>query len=155
MELELEPPPHHHHHPWQGQHQSQQLYLLGQGQGQGQDESALREGPAAGRKTAAGRDTGQGMSGVHNSNNNSNNNYNNDDNNNDFPTVVLDCANLGWAYGMDAFSPEGVRVAFQFFAAFRVNVLGFLPASYYTRKPKDGRRGNAVEQVSVSLSIVN
>ena len=66
----------------------------------------------------------------------------------DYPTVVLDCANIGWAFGMDSFSSRGVQLAYQFFQGFRVHVLGFLPASYYKRRPKDGSRGNAVEQVT-------
>lgn len=69
-------------------------------------------------------------------------------NDNNLPLVVLDCANIGWAFGMDSFNSEGVQAAFQFFEeSFRANVLGFLPASYYTRRPKDGGRGNALEHV--------
>ena len=67
---------------------------------------------------------------------------------NDFPTVVLDCANIGWAFGMETFSPAGLSIAFQFFRDFHVNVVGFLPASYYTRRPTDGSRGNPMKQVS-------
>lgn len=67
--------------------------------------------------------------------------------NEDYPTVVLDCANIGWAYGVDCFSATGVQIAYDFFSDFYVNVLGFLPAPYYKRRPKDGSRGNAIEQV--------
>ena len=66
---------------------------------------------------------------------------------NDHPTVVLDCANIGWEFGKDEFNAHGVQLAYQYFAEFTVNIIGFLPAKYYKRRPKDGSRGNAIEKV--------
>lgn len=67
---------------------------------------------------------------------------------NEFPTVVLDCANIGWAFGMDSFCPAGLSIAYQFFQNFHVNVLGFLPASYYTRRPSNASRDNPMKQTA-------
>jgi hypothetical protein len=71
---------------------------------------------------------------------------------NGFPTVVLDCANIGWAYGVDSFSPVGLSIVYKFFQDFHVNVIGFIPASYYTRRPKDGSRSNPMKQVTNILT---
>mmetsp|Transcript_4997 Transcript_4997/g.9436 ORF Transcript_4997/g.9436 Transcript_4997/m.9436 type:complete len:305 (-) Transcript_4997:264-1178(-) len=73
---------------------------------------------------------------------------------NDLPTVVLDCANIGWAFGMDSFSPAGLSIAYHYFQDFHVNVLGFLPSSYYTRRPNDGSRDNPMKQ-TVGWDIID
>lgn len=58
--------------------------------------------------------------------------------------VVLDCANIGWAYGDDHFDVTGIRKALAFFAKYDVDVVAFIPSSYLKKKPRDGGRGNAV-----------
>jgi hypothetical protein len=63
--------------------------------------------------------------------------------------VVLDCANIGYDYGQDDFSAQGVYAALQYFKNARflqLRVTAFLPAYMVRRKPTDGARGNAIMQ---------
>jgi hypothetical protein len=62
----------------------------------------------------------------------------------DLPVIVMDCANIGWAFGVDRFSADGVARMIQYLSQFEVSVIGFIPASYVRRRPKDGSRGNAM-----------
>ena len=58
--------------------------------------------------------------------------------------VVLDCANIGWAYGIDRFCIHGVQLALQMLSKYMLHVVAFLPASYHRRRPPRGDRGNAL-----------
>lgn len=58
--------------------------------------------------------------------------------------VVLDCANIGWAYGIDRFCIRGVQLALQMLSKYMLHVVAFLPASYHRRRPARGDRGNAL-----------
>lgn len=62
------------------------------------------------------------------------------------PCVVLDAANIGWGYGMERFSAIGIKIAFDFFLKFGIEVVAFIPASYILTKPYDGNRQNAKMQ---------
>ena len=62
------------------------------------------------------------------------------------PLVVLDCANIGWSYGIDSFAAEGVRIVMHYFFELQVEVRAFIPASYLRAKPRDGTSGNALMQ---------
>jgi hypothetical protein len=61
-----------------------------------------------------------------------------------YPFVVLDCANIGWAFGGSCFSSLGIKIAFDTFQDLPVNAYGFIPAPYVRRKPTDGSRGNSL-----------
>lgn len=57
--------------------------------------------------------------------------------------VVLDCANVGWSFGMDHFSAIGVDIAVKYFQSFEmVQIYGFIPASFLRKKPSNGLKGN-------------
>ena len=60
------------------------------------------------------------------------------------PFVVLDCANIGWAFGGSCFSSLGIKIAFETFQDLPINLYGFIPAPYVRRKPTDGSRGNSL-----------
>jgi hypothetical protein len=64
--------------------------------------------------------------------------------------IVLDCANIGWNFGIDAFDMMGVLLSFAYFQQFGnfVKVTAFLPASFVRKKPADGSRGNSLMQTS-------
>ena len=62
------------------------------------------------------------------------------------PLVVLDCANIGWTYGIDFFCAKGVDIAISYFVENGANVIGFLPAYYLYKKPSDGCKQNSVMQ---------
>jgi hypothetical protein len=59
-------------------------------------------------------------------------------------TVVLDCANIGWAYGKSSFSAQGLLTALRFFESIKVKTVNFLPAKYVIARPRDGSRANAM-----------
>jgi hypothetical protein len=61
-----------------------------------------------------------------------------------YPFVVLDCANIGWAFGGSCFSSLGIKIAFDTFQDLPINLYGFIPAPYVRRKPTDGSRGNSL-----------
>jgi hypothetical protein len=61
-----------------------------------------------------------------------------------YPFVILDCANIGWAFGGSSFSAIGLKIAYDALHDLPINLYGFLPASYVRRKPKDGTRGNSL-----------
>jgi hypothetical protein len=61
-----------------------------------------------------------------------------------YPFVILDCANIGWAFGGSNFSALGVKIAYDTFDDLPINLYGFIPSSYVKRKPKDGSRGNSL-----------
>ena len=72
--------------------------------------------------------------------------------------VVLDCANIGWAFGRSCFSVHGVLLAMRFFDSLGIASTGFLPASYARRKPSDDSRGNALmetEQLEELTALVD
>lgn len=50
--------------------------------------------------------------------------------------IVLDCANIGWNYGLDRFSAKGVQLALDFFSAWEVEVRAFLPESYMKKNSR-------------------
>jgi hypothetical protein len=63
--------------------------------------------------------------------------------------LVIDCANVGMEYGrQDTFNFQGVEVAMAHFSSqLGVNdleVMGFIPAKFYRRKPRDGIGSNAL-----------
>ncbi len=58
--------------------------------------------------------------------------------------IVLDCANIGWSYGVDRFSANGVKLAISYFQQLHMNIRAFLPAPFIKAKPKDGLKYNAV-----------
>ena len=58
--------------------------------------------------------------------------------------VVLDCANIGWAYGESQFLADGIRLALDFFKHYEVDVIAFIPSSYVKKKPRDGSSGNSM-----------
>lgn len=62
------------------------------------------------------------------------------------PLVVLDCANIGWSYGIDNFSAQGVNIAIQYFQALGVEIQAFIPAAYLRSKPRrmDNISGSAM-----------
>jgi len=72
------------------------------------------------------------------------------------PLVVLDCANIGWCYGVDSFSAEGVNIALRYFQQLQLEVQGFLPASYLRAKPSqaDSSRGNAM-MLTEDIELLN
>lgn len=72
------------------------------------------------------------------------------------PLVVLDCANIGWCYGGDSFSAEGVTIAIQYFRQLQTEVQGFIPASYLRAKPSHAvsSTGNAM-MITEDLEILN
>ena len=72
------------------------------------------------------------------------------------PLVVLDCANIGWCYGVDSFSAEGVNIALRYFQQLQLEVQGFLPASYLRAKPTqaDASRGNAM-MLTEDIELLN
>lgn len=72
------------------------------------------------------------------------------------PLVVLDCANIGWCYGVDSFSAEGVNIALRYFQQLQLEVQGFLPASYLRAKPTqaDSSRGNAM-MLTEDIELLN
>jgi hypothetical protein len=51
------------------------------------------------------------------------------------PLIVLDCANIGWTYGIESFSAAGVLIAINYFRSMDADVKAFLPASYIRSKP--------------------
>jgi len=51
-------------------------------------------------------------------------------------TVVLDCANIGWAYGHTQFNVDGVIKAISFFESLNIRVVGFLPLGYLRKKTR-------------------
>ena len=55
--------------------------------------------------------------------------------------VVLDCANIGWGYGINSFKANGVQIAVEHFARFaNTRVVAFIPSSYLRRKLMTGSR---------------
>lgn len=50
--------------------------------------------------------------------------------------VVLDCANIGWAYGGSIFCADGINIAINFFSNYKVDVIAFIPSSYLKKKPR-------------------
>eukprot|EP01039_Chlorochromonas_danica_P010768 gene10768-11968_t len=50
--------------------------------------------------------------------------------------IVLDCANIGWNYGLDRFSAKGVQLSLDFFSAWAVEVRAFLPESYMKKNTR-------------------
>lgn len=48
--------------------------------------------------------------------------------------VVLDCANIAYAYGNNHFNAKGIDVAIKFFLALNIQVVAFLQASYVQKK---------------------
>jgi hypothetical protein len=64
---------------------------------------------------------------------------------NNLPVVVLDCANIGWSYGITDYSSHGVIECFRYLDNFSniINIIGFIPSSYVRKKPQSSR-GNAM-----------
>ncbi|KAJ1424112.1 Zc3h12a-like ribonuclease NYN domain-containing protein [Ochromonadaceae sp. CCMP2298] len=56
------------------------------------------------------------------------------------PLVVLDCANIGWSYGVDRFSPTGLLIAMRHFHGLGVEVQAFLPANYLRENHQNNLR---------------
>ena len=55
------------------------------------------------------------------------------------PLVVLDAANIGWAYGKgERFDVTGVESALSFLGQYNVSIGAFLPAGYLRKKPQEG-----------------
>jgi hypothetical protein len=79
------------------------------------------------------------------------------------PLVVLDCANIGWNFGVNAFDARGVELAISCFRQQHIDVVAFIPASYLRAKPRQIHgavqpvRGNAMmltEEVEMLTSLV-
>jgi hypothetical protein len=79
------------------------------------------------------------------------------------PLVVLDCANIGWNFGVNAFDARGVELAISYFRHNHIDVVAFIPASYLRAKPRQIHgtvqpvRGNAMmltEEVEMLTSLV-
>jgi hypothetical protein len=72
--------------------------------------------------------------------------------------VVLDGANIGWSFGRTSFSAAGLVIALRFFESIKVDTVTFLPASYVTKRPSDGSRGNSLmetEDVEILTALVD
>ena len=55
------------------------------------------------------------------------------------PLVVLDAANIGWAFGKgERFDVTGVESALTFLGHYNTSIVAFLPASYLRKKPQEG-----------------
>eukprot|EP01040_Poterioochromonas_malhamensis_P011128 gene11128-12127_t len=50
------------------------------------------------------------------------------------PLVVLDCANIGWNYGNDAFSAYGLQLVISYFKQYHVEIKAFIPSMYVQKK---------------------
>jgi hypothetical protein len=79
------------------------------------------------------------------------------------PLVVLDCANIGWNFAVNAFDARGVELAISYFHRQNIDVVAFIPASYLRAKPRQIHgavqpvRGNAMmltEEVEMLTSLV-
>lgn len=55
---------------------------------------------------------------------------------------------------MDYYSSHGLKLVYEYFANFEVNIVGFIPASYARRRPTNGERGNALMETE-DLEILN
>lgn len=55
---------------------------------------------------------------------------------------------------MDYYSSVGVKIVFDYFKNFEVNIVGFLPASYARQRPANGDRGNGLMETE-DLDILN
>lgn len=68
------------------------------------------------------------------------------------PLVVLDCANIGWNYGNDAFSAYGLQLVISYFKQYHVEIKAFIPSSYvqkrllYNNGSSQPQRTNALMQ---------
>jgi hypothetical protein len=62
------------------------------------------------------------------------------------PLVVLDGANIGWAYGDTSFYVQGLKIALDHLSTFPLNVVTFIPSAFLRRRPRDGSKGNACMQ---------
>eukprot|EP01040_Poterioochromonas_malhamensis_P020044 gene20044-23844_t len=68
------------------------------------------------------------------------------------PLVVLDCANIGWNYGNDAFSAYGLQLVISYFKQYHVEIKAFIPSSYvqkrllYNNSSSQPQRTNALMQ---------
>lgn len=71
------------------------------------------------------------------------------------PLVVLDCANIGWCYGVDRFDAQGVIVALLYFQSRHLECQAFIPAAYLRVKPRrfDNLTGNAMMQTDEVESL--
>jgi hypothetical protein len=56
--------------------------------------------------------------------------------------VVLDGANIGYAFGNGVFIGRGLEIAIKYFTELGIQVRAFLPAHIVKSKPRDGTRGN-------------
>jgi len=71
--------------------------------------------------------------------------------------VVLDAANIGWAYSRDQrFDVTGVEAAIRFFKSLpQVTVTGFLPAAMVRRRPAEGSGGMNAKMQTDELERLN
>ena len=72
---------------------------------------------------------------------------------NNLKLVVLDAANIGWAYGLnDRFSARGVQIAIEYFEMFPIfRVVTFLPMSYIRRKSTTGTATALMETEDIQI----
>lgn len=77
------------------------------------------------------------------------------------PLVVLDCANIGWSYGIHRFNVHGVILAIQYFQQLDIEIQAFIPVSYLRLKPRlstDDSRENALmvtDEVELLTQLTN
>ena len=71
--------------------------------------------------------------------------------------VVLDAANIGWAFGEDHFNAEGITRAMDFFADVPfISVTSFLPAAFVKKKPTgEGKKGGNAMMETDDWTILN
>jgi hypothetical protein len=70
--------------------------------------------------------------------------------------VVLDAANIGWAYGRDnRFDVTGIEAAVRFFSTFKVTVTAFIPAAFVRKRPSEGSGGVNAKMVTDEWERLN
>ena len=70
--------------------------------------------------------------------------------------VVLDAANIGWAYGRDnTFDVTGVESAIRYFSSYRVTVTAFIPAAFVRKRPQEGSGGANAKMVTDEWERLN
>ena len=70
--------------------------------------------------------------------------------------VVLDAANIGWAYGRDnTFDVTGVESAIRYFSSYRVTVTAFIPAGFVRKRPQEGSGGANAKMVTDEWERLN
>eukprot|EP01031_Cornospumella_fuschlensis_P030979 gene30979-37442_t len=73
----------------------------------------------------------------------------------DRPLIIVDAANVGWAYGKHQFMAEGVEIAIHTLQRMQIDVLAFLPVSYVHAKTYAKRSHHNVLQKLIDQKLVS